>query len=771
MTPNPEILPDGTFILDQPVVLPEILDVLIAGGGPAGTAAAFRAKELGLKALVIDFDDLMKEIRDFAPGKPVKPDYGGGDRMRFPQGDHLIALLHFQEMDKDEMCALWKSHYRRHNVPAQIGVELIGLERRDDGVWRARAHNAFTKSEQVYLARHVIIAIGCGAPRRLEIPGNIKHIAHRLTEAARYIGHPALVIGGGTSAAEAVIAISNAKAHSQDASAVYWSYRSDKLPKVSKALAEEFFAAALDNGNIRHYPCSEPVAVLSHDDQKEYLSVRIDRRFIAGRPVETVHAEFPLASCVACIGQEIPEKLLNGLGISMVAGPGGKKRILVTPWLETRQPNVYLVGSILGQAHFETEDFNAAPEACKLIKHAGNIKACLVDGVLAVEVIAQKLAGKKDISVTIKFQEQASGRQLEAATPMQTMIAASAAVPARSKTADPRASYACLIRLAAGEEEEEFQLNPDGATTIGRAGCDHNFPDDPLMSDKHASIVPETEGYLLRDDGAATGVFLKLKQAQPLEVAAGTIVRLGRQFLSFRADQGRLALIHFDQTGKIVNRHALPEKTMVLGREAPDLTLDEKDKTLSRRHLAILCKEGKVFIKDLGSANGTFIKVNSAVRLVQGDQFRAGRQLFKFEYHEEATQRAVVFSTAPPKQVVAHEPAPQDLPSGRGDRDAAPQPQGMAVLFKNFGKSFSFKPGQTVCEIAEKNGLKIKAECHMGSCGIDPIRILMGGENFNEISCEERGTLEDINGLVPGEYRLACMAKPRGPVVVEVVEQ
>ncbi len=43
-----ELEADGTVKLVNPVELPEILDLLIVGGGPAGTAAAFRAKELGL---------------------------------------------------------------------------------------------------------------------------------------------------------------------------------------------------------------------------------------------------------------------------------------------------------------------------------------------------------------------------------------------------------------------------------------------------------------------------------------------------------------------------------------------------------------------------------------------------------------------------------------------------------------------------------------------------------------------------------------------------
>lgn len=95
----------------------------------------------------------------------------------------------------------------------------------------------------------------------------------------------------------------------------------------------------------------------------------------------------------------------------------------------------------------------------------------------------------------------------------------------------------------------------------------------------------------------------------------------------------------------------------------------------------------------------------------------------------------------------------------------------MVVVFKNANKTIPFKPGQSICEIAERNGVKIKADCHIGSCGIDPIRILSGRENMNEIGDEEQGTLEDINKLKPGEYRLACLAKPKGPVVVEILEK
>ena len=99
------------------------------------------------------------------------------------------------------------------------------------------------------------------------------------------------MIGGGTSAAEAVIAISGAKNAAGDPTDVYWSYRGDKMPKVSRALADEFFEAFVGNGNVRYLPSSEPVAVLEVGDES-FLSVRTNRIVAQGCPPETTQLEF-----------------------------------------------------------------------------------------------------------------------------------------------------------------------------------------------------------------------------------------------------------------------------------------------------------------------------------------------------------------------------------------------------------------------------------------------------------------------------------------------
>ena len=126
-----------------------------------------------------------------------------------------------------------------------------------------------------------MLAFGRGVPRRFDIPGKVQGLAFGLTVASKYVGEPVLVIGGGTSAAEAVIAISSAKNDAGDSSDVYWSYRGDKMPKVSRALADPFFQAFVGNGNVRYLPSSEPVAVLEVADES-YLSVRTSRIMAQG---------------------------------------------------------------------------------------------------------------------------------------------------------------------------------------------------------------------------------------------------------------------------------------------------------------------------------------------------------------------------------------------------------------------------------------------------------------------------------------------------------
>ncbi len=759
----------------------EVLDVLIAGGGPGGTAVAFHARELGLTALVIEYDDLMKRIRDYSKDKMILPSFGGGDRMKFPLGGDLVSSLRFAPIDKDDMCSSWKGLYGKHGVAIEIGVELTGLECASDGAYTVHCWDHGAHAERRFRARNVVVAIGRGVPRRFDIPGSTDGIAFRLDDPDHYLGAPVCVLGGGTSAAEAVIALAQAKVAADDNTAVYWSYRGDRMPRVSKALAEVFFEAYVGCGNIRYYPRSEPVAVVTGDDRKEYLSVRFDRQVMEGRPAETAHLEFPKERCIACIGEDIPEKLLAALGIRMaLGGPRNKKRMVVNRFLETERANVFLIGDILSQAYFETANFKGDPAGFREVKHRGNIKSALRDGVFVAKVIHQRAVGRPDAEVIVEDAEDLvgegtvlpapgrSGPQVERAEPIAAVERAMA--PPASRGPDPSSQEAAgyLIRvLPGGIEEREHAIGHHDVVAIGRTEGDLIFSDDTLLSRRHASVSHTEEGFFLRDDGSAGGVFLSVPSNRKIALRSGDLLCVGRQFLLVGGEGAERSLTHYDAEGQEVRRHQLEPRAMIAGRRAPDIQLDPEDRTLSRRQLAFSLVDGEVMVKDLKTVNGSFLRVRSAVELVHDDRFRAGQQTFVFSKHRDAVldvgQGSSVLEipqpTAPSVPAPASATATQDI---AGD--------GPSVTFAGLGQAFPAQVGQTICEVAEANGVALNAECHAGICGSDPVRILSGRENLSGgPDDEESDTLEELCGVEPGPCRLACKARIKGPVTVEIL--
>ena len=381
-------------------------------------------------------DDLMKRIRDYAKDKPILPDYGGGDTMQFPAGGELVDALRFEPIDKDRMVEVWKALYRKYSVPAQVGVELLELTR------PGRRRVARGGAEPLHEAKRDVIARGTScsrsdaACRGVSISPAMFTTSHcGLTDAQQYVGGPVCVIGGGTSAAEAVIAISNAKAQSEaDESPVYWSYRGRFMPKVSQALAPELFDVMMINGNLRFVLGSDPVAVTTHDGQ-EFVAIRTAVTELPGQPREVVQLEFPKAFCVACIGADRPDPLLRSLGVEFVPKESGDgDRLVVSPLLETRRPGLYVAGDLLSQDYAETNNFDGHPSTFVIRPRKGNIKAALRDGVLLAEVVKQRLEGREDIRVEI------------AAAPPIAARAADAPVPGRPRGTGPRPRRVPLCR-------------------------------------------------------------------------------------------------------------------------------------------------------------------------------------------------------------------------------------------------------------------------------------------------------------------------------------
>ncbi len=108
----------------------------------------------------------------------------------------------------------------------------------------------------------------------------------------------------------------------------------------------------------------------------------------------------------------------------------------------------------------------------------------------------------------------------------------------------------------------------------------------------------------------------------------------------------------------------LPFGETLIGREMGDLVFSS-DNLLSRRHLRIVVDGRTVTLEDLGSTNGTYLRLKQAVPLQNGDYLLIGKQILRFDLLDGAS--------------------PKDLPEEAANRTlmlGSLQPTGHARLVK-----------------------------------------------------------------------------------------
>ena len=128
------------------------LDILVVGGGPTGTAAAWRAHELGLSVLVIDRDGMLSIVKQWADNQPkakkVDADYGDLSDLIFPKGGALVSQLPYEDQSSaDDLYERWMKVYDDNQVPYRNGSELGGCERLPNGVLAAEVMDLDTQAK------------------------------------------------------------------------------------------------------------------------------------------------------------------------------------------------------------------------------------------------------------------------------------------------------------------------------------------------------------------------------------------------------------------------------------------------------------------------------------------------------------------------------------------------------------------------------------------------------------------------------------------------
>ena len=75
----------------------------------------------------------------------------------------------------------------------------------------------------------------------------------------------------------------------------------------------------------------------------------------------------------------------------------------------------------------------------------------------------------------------------------------------------------------------------------------------------------------------------------------------------------------------------MPEGEFIVGKDEGCALAIPDDEYLSHRHLKFIHRDGKILLEDLGSSNGTFLKIRRPIVLEPDDEILAGTSVLKVE--------------------------------------------------------------------------------------------------------------------------------------------
>jgi len=223
-----------------------------------------------------------------------------------------------------------------------------------------------------------------------------------------------------------------------------------------------------------------------------------------------------------------------------------------------------------------------------------------------------------------------------------------AATPAPGPLSPGRARL--VLERGEGPDGATFRLDAD-VVAAGRAQGLVAFPDDPCLAPLHATFFYRDGSLHVRDEGAPGGIYLRLRgPSVPLRAGDAFVVgdRLlrytgplpapppappdGTRRLGAPRPAGPSAVVEEWLEGGVAGRvFVRGGPSVTIGRAGCAINLGD-DPWLSQAHAElVLDAAGGARLKDLGSSNGTFVRVppHAERELQDGDALRMGREVLR----------------------------------------------------------------------------------------------------------------------------------------------
>jgi thioredoxin reductase (NADPH) len=260
----------------------KLLDVVIIGAGPAGFSASLAAMEHKMSAVTVEQETLGGTVSHYPRGKIV---------MTAPVVLPLIGKATFRETTKEALLKFWEDIEKRTRVK-------INYQERVEGIIRKESHFEVKTTKKTYPTRNVLLAIGRrGTPRKLGVPGeDSSKVVYRLMDPEQYRSKHVLVVGGGDSALEAAVSISE-----EPGTTVTLSYRSESFSRAKQKNRDKVDAAA-KTGRLK-------VLLQSNVKSIEEKQVRIEHN---GK-ITALRND----AIIVCAGGILPTGFLKEIGIAV----------------------------------------------------------------------------------------------------------------------------------------------------------------------------------------------------------------------------------------------------------------------------------------------------------------------------------------------------------------------------------------------------------------------------------------------------------------------
>jgi thioredoxin reductase (NADPH) len=318
----------------------EFLDLLIIGAGPAGLSAADAAAREGLSYLVIEKGTIANTIRKYPVGRTL---FSTTNELEMREGSLKPVR---EKPTREELLSHYIHFVLDQDLQINSGEQVVDVERADADDFVVHTNSRTANGDPIsstYHARRLLFAIGAmDYPRKLNVPGeDLPKVHHRFVEPYPYVRKDALVVGGGNSAAEAALFLSEEGARMTMA---IW--RSDWENRDPKAGAMKHWVRSplereITEGRLR--------VVL----YKQIVEITEDAVKLTTEENESI--TIPNDVVFVLVGSDADLTLLTKLGVTTEPG---KSAMTIVPvydpeTFETNVPGVYVAGHFTNARHIK----------------------------------------------------------------------------------------------------------------------------------------------------------------------------------------------------------------------------------------------------------------------------------------------------------------------------------------------------------------------------------------------------------------------------------